>query len=339
MADKFTKTPPAPSPADKADPKTKDKKKDEPRDSMREIWETIVFVVVLVLMLKTFVAEAFVIPTGSMAETLYGYQRMVVCDQCDYKFPVNCSREVDPQRGNARQEITGCFCPNCQNPIRWEPATAPSWSSGDRVLVAKFLYDRELLWSPKRHQIIVFKFPKEPQQGTTAMNYIKRCEAEPGETIVIFDGDLYVSKSVDYSLRKASEDPLDRWKPENMFVSDEKAVTHFVDSMQYRAEGRATESHFQIVRKSPEIMLAMRRIVFDNDHQPKELTNVGIRRWQFGSRWAGNDPKAPKVFTHTPKGPDEKPEWLAYGHILGMKEHKDRLDNLLKLERAQIENK
>src|SRR5207244_109013 len=136
----------------------------ENKDSLREVVETVVFVVVLVLMLKTFVAEAFVIPTGSMAETLYGYQRMVVCDQCDYKFPVNCSSEVDPQRGNARQEVTGCFCPNCQNPIRWDPASAPAWSSGDRVLVAKFLYDRDLLWSPKRHQILVFKYPSEPQQ-------------------------------------------------------------------------------------------------------------------------------------------------------------------------------
>src|SRR5215210_4006245 len=44
----------------------------EIKDSFREVIETIVFVVVLVLMLKTFLAEAFVIPTGSMATTLLG---------------------------------------------------------------------------------------------------------------------------------------------------------------------------------------------------------------------------------------------------------------------------
>src|SRR5262245_50653190 len=249
MADKSPKLPTVP--VDKSDPKGKDKKKDEPRDSMREIWETIVFVVVLVLMLKTFVAEAFVIPTGSMAETLYGYQRMVVCDQCNYKFPVNCSSEVDPQRGNARQEITGCFCPNCQNPIRWEPGNAPAWSSGDRVLVAKFLYDGDRLWSPKRHQIIVFKYRREPQQGTTAMNYVKRCEARSDERIASFDGDLYVSEFVKYEHRKPSEDPLDRWKPENMYVSDDDAVNAFVASMNNRATGRASENDFQMVRKPP----------------------------------------------------------------------------------------
>src|SRR5213595_3659467 len=71
----------------------------EVKDSFREVVETIVFVVVLVLLLKSFVAEAFVIPTGSMAETLYGYQKIVECPKCQYYFPVNCSVEVDPQQG------------------------------------------------------------------------------------------------------------------------------------------------------------------------------------------------------------------------------------------------
>ena len=65
-------------------------------DGVREIVETVVFVVVLVLMLKSFAAEAFVIPTGSMAETLLGYQKMTVCPKCGYVFPVNCSQEADP---------------------------------------------------------------------------------------------------------------------------------------------------------------------------------------------------------------------------------------------------
>src|SRR4051812_43802642 len=63
----------------------------EIKDNFREIVETIVFVVVLVLLLKSFVAEAFVIPTGSMAETLWGYQKLIKCPKCTYSFPVNCS--------------------------------------------------------------------------------------------------------------------------------------------------------------------------------------------------------------------------------------------------------
>src|SRR5262245_1164141 len=76
-------------------------------DAFREVVETIVFVVVLVLLLKSFAAEAFVIPTGSMAETLWGYQKVVTCPSCRYQFPVNCSNEVDPQSG-PRELITGC---------------------------------------------------------------------------------------------------------------------------------------------------------------------------------------------------------------------------------------
>src|SRR4051794_7520638 len=60
---------------------------EEPKDSVREVIETVVFVVVLVLLLKTFLAEAFVIPTGSMATTLLGYHRNVTCEQCGYRFP------------------------------------------------------------------------------------------------------------------------------------------------------------------------------------------------------------------------------------------------------------
>src|SRR3989442_14924752 len=58
----------------------------EVKDTWREVIETIVFVVVLVLLLKSFTAEAFVIPTGSMAETLWGYQKLVTCPQCTYEF-------------------------------------------------------------------------------------------------------------------------------------------------------------------------------------------------------------------------------------------------------------
>src|SRR5437016_1219408 len=83
----------------------------EHKDNLREVIETVVFVVVLVLLLKAFVAEAFVIPTGSMAETLYGYQKLVVCPKCEEEFPVNCSQEVDPQSGPAIP-VVACTCPN-----------------------------------------------------------------------------------------------------------------------------------------------------------------------------------------------------------------------------------
>jgi hypothetical protein len=81
-------------------------------DSFREFIETIVFVVVLVLILKTFLAEAFVIPTGSMATTLLGYHKDITCQQCGHRFLVNASKEADPAE-HERREVTACTCPNC----------------------------------------------------------------------------------------------------------------------------------------------------------------------------------------------------------------------------------
>jgi signal peptidase I len=97
------------SPAPGAD---KDKKPPEQKDAFREIVETVVFVVVLVLLLKAFMAEAFVIPTGSMATTLLGYHQDISCPQCGFRFPLNMSKWLDAQE-TERERINGCTCPNC----------------------------------------------------------------------------------------------------------------------------------------------------------------------------------------------------------------------------------
>ena len=127
MADERIKIQGIPAPASAATTPSREAKavaRDEkapkpagPKDTFREIIETIVFVIVLVLLLKTFVAEAFVIPTGSMATTLYGYHRNVTCPQCGHQFPINMSEQLDPDRRSEPRLITGCTCPNCFHPF------------------------------------------------------------------------------------------------------------------------------------------------------------------------------------------------------------------------------
>src|SRR5262245_53334857 len=93
----------------------KPRKPHHPRDPAREVVETIVFVVVLVLLLKLFVTEAFVIPTGSMAETLYGYQKLITCPKCGHEFPVNSHDEVEGRQNDGRKlPLFGYCCPNCR---------------------------------------------------------------------------------------------------------------------------------------------------------------------------------------------------------------------------------
>src|SRR6476619_7755843 len=121
--------------ADEArDGKAAEKKK-PPRDPAREVVETVVFVVVLVLLLKLFVTEAFVIPTGSMAETLYGYQKIVTCPECGHEFPVNSHDEVEPnQQTGKKMPVYGFCCPNCRYLGHVDEVnTEPENRSGDRV--------------------------------------------------------------------------------------------------------------------------------------------------------------------------------------------------------------
>jgi len=103
--------PPAPKPAP-APSATATKKDEADKDTFRELIETVVFVVVLVLMLKTFLAEAFVIPTGSMANTLLGYHYKEICEDCRYPNLINASAEAEPQNNRAVR-ITGYKCTNC----------------------------------------------------------------------------------------------------------------------------------------------------------------------------------------------------------------------------------
>ena len=66
-----------------------EKKPKHPRDPFREAVETVVFVVVLVLLLKLFVTEAFVIPTGSMATTLPRHSRSRCSSRCSRSRPTS----------------------------------------------------------------------------------------------------------------------------------------------------------------------------------------------------------------------------------------------------------
>jgi len=293
------------------------------KDVFREIVETVVFVIVLVFLLKIFIAEAFVIPTGSMAETLLGYQRWVECPQCHIEFPVNCSQEVDPQ-DRPRLEVDACTCPNCRFKEVWRESMGmqkrlikepPSWGSGDRVLVSKFPYDKhhlDRLGRPDRFNVVVFKYPKEPQKGYVPMNYIKRLIGLPGETIAIYNGDLYVfdeekfpgELKYDPANHARPERPEDFWQIDYTYSNDAAAVSAF------------NNGKFKILRKPPEIMLAMRRLVYDNDHQPADLIGKAPPRWQIDakSHWSSDDEQAPKVFHTDAAGGDI--EWLRYQHLI-----------------------
>jgi signal peptidase I len=157
-----------------------------PREGHRDTVEAIVVAFILALVVRGFEAQAFVIPTGSMAPTLMGRHKEIACRQCGFVYAVNASEEVEP-RVYPRAVSSG-ICVNC----RYQDQSleeAPSFK-GDRILVMMFPYDLpELPGSgpPERWDVVVFRYPEEPE-----VSYIKRLVGLPGETIRIAHGDIYV---------------------------------------------------------------------------------------------------------------------------------------------------
>jgi signal peptidase I len=220
----------APTDRKKTQTATAEPQYEEVRDSWRETLETISFVVFLVLMLKAFIAEAYVIPTGSMAITLLGDHIQIECPRCHEKYTVNASnnardiRQEQKENGQRAFQLTVC-CPNCH--YEQNELVDQSVETGDKVLVMKAIYD---LFKPNRHDTVVFKFPGNgqrqdgPQKELGANNYIKRLWGLPGEKLAIWGGDVYLVKK----------------------------------------NGNGEEK-LEIIRKAPDKILRMRRLVNDND--------------------------------------------------------------------------
>lgn len=152
---------------------------------------------IYLLILKSFFLPLFVIPTGSMAETLYGAHGMHTCPNCGFEYPVGLPLTVPVIQ-----------CPNC----RWREYAGPAafagrvqamggafdgvlqhslhQRGGDRIIVHGWPYEFGGRFSPQRWDVVVFKVPTDGQT-----NYIKRLVGRPGETIEIIDGDVFITDS------------------------------------------------------------------------------------------------------------------------------------------------
>jgi signal peptidase I len=197
-------------------------KSDIVRDSRapgRETVESIVVAFTLALLFRAFEAEAFVIPTGSMAPTLMGRHKDLVCESCGLDYRVGSSAEEDEESQRLRSELVRLSndprnrgeiarlrsqlakklvpegrCPNCglvmplttgaNAGVAYDPRY-PSFN-GDRILVDKCAYDFS---EPARWDVVVFKYPEDAKT-----NYIKRLVGLPGETLFISRGDIWTSR-------------------------------------------------------------------------------------------------------------------------------------------------
>jgi len=186
-------------------------KRRNPKDGgMRETVEGVAIAFALAFLFKTFQAEAYVIPTGSMAPTLHGRHKEVTCPSCRLAFQVGASTELDDDSGYiiSEQRIEGTLCPNCRRPINAEDAPA---FNGDRIIVNKEVAEY------KRFDVVVFKNPEEGH-----VNYIKRLVGLPGEIIRIRQGNLWMRMSDEDRWQMLRKDDPQTQKDIQLLVYDDR---------------------------------------------------------------------------------------------------------------------
>ena len=157
-----------------------------PFRSTREFLETLAIALFLAATFKFFEAEAYVIPTGSMATTLMGRHKDVRCQGCGYPFQISASEERDRQNHATSSRVLAGTCPQCRLTQRFDSADVSF--SGDRVLVNKFIGDFRPI---RRWEVTVFRSPPDPKT-----NYIKRFVGLPNEDVRIQYGNLYARERV-----------------------------------------------------------------------------------------------------------------------------------------------
>ncbi|MCA9178891.1 MAG: hypothetical protein KDB14_30720 [Planctomycetales bacterium] len=300
----------------------------------RETVESIVVAVILAFLFRSFVAEAFIIPTGSMAPTLQGRHTDVACDGCGFRYRCGASRS-DPS------EVA---CPNCG--LQKEPAGGRFSNerpfSGDRILVSKFAYD---LKRPQRWDVIVFKFP-----GNAKQNYIKRLVGLPNELLKIWHGNAYATPmlfsipadsraaleegQIDEVLRAGFEDvdeslsaaatvepvPVTELEPYELRPATRSAWMRLIrdgDREFWVAEHEDRlhifRAEFEILRKPPSKLLAMLQCVHDTKYVNKQLDEAGWpHRWS-GDGWKSEIGKGRRFSREQPTAAGEV-AWLNYRH-------------------------
>lgn len=147
------------------------------KGKLRENLESILIAVAVAFCIRYFVVEAFKIPTGSMASTLLGAHKDVVCPNCNWPFKVdhhssnslchNCLYAIDVSRycKECNRELHFMWpewlwkkgtCPTCQAKLDNKSSNNRIHHGGNRIAVNKFIYKFS---EPKRWDVIVFVYP------------------------------------------------------------------------------------------------------------------------------------------------------------------------------------
>ena len=254
---------------------------------------------VLAFLFRTFEAEAFVIPTGSMATTLMGRHKDVYCPKCGHRFRVSASEEEGDDLEMLRGEIVAR-----QQEIARQNASGMADSSDPSHAIRKSTSSRQSM--PGADVIggvcpvCRYTMPMRPDipgglpEGVAPGSVVD----EPS-----YNGDRILVNKYIYTV----SDPQ-RWDvvvfkfPGNAQMNYIKRLVGkpgehlriFQGDLFVGSDGREAEGDYKIARKPPEKILAMRQLVHDTNYDPSELYNAGWPlRWQPAKRPAMHPPGKP----------------------------------------------
>ena len=230
---------------------------------------------ILAFVFRAFVIEAFIIPTGSMAATLYGKHGTVVCEDCEWEFSYGLSDVSRNQTGPSQAN-----CPNCNHANRQLTITNDrrNAEAGDRILVLKWPLDLGLdFLRPQRWDVTVFK---NPLNGTE--NYIKRLVGLPDEVLEIIDGDVYTAPTDDLPpeiLEWLHTRIQAKWLRRSGINSGELRDLEKTLKQAHPVMMESLSRYLRIARKAPDAQQSLWSVVYHHDYPPRTLS-ANQPRWQ-----------------------------------------------------------
>lgn len=282
-------------------------------EGFKDTIESLVIAFILAFVFRGFLVEAFVIPTGSMAPTLYGMHGSQVCPDCGWEYAYgmhmdrerrsikcpNCGRESASHEElpyhlpTASDRHEGWFDPDLK---RRDPQLAERLAhlefqprSGDRILVFKWPFDLggEVL-GPKPWDVVVFKNPSNGED-----NYIKRLVGTPRQVLEIIDGDVYTCSidALDVNTVSMLEEIVDIKYRQSLAGDDHalwESLARRMNELQRKTVPVITP-HLRILRKPAAAQDALWQVVFHQDYlPPQEVRRNALTHWA-----ATGEPGAP----------------------------------------------
>lgn len=234
-----------------------------PRDGIKDTIDSVVVAFVLAFVFRAFLVEAFIIPTGSMAPTLYGAHATIVCEDCGTEFAYGLKDSSQSTGSGDVKPTHKAICPNCNHPNTQLETNdrKRNHENGDRILVFKWPFSfGSSRPDANRWDVVVFKNPANGSQ-----NYIKRLVGMPGEVLMIVDGDVYTVSADQLSPKML--DKLDQYRHEKY------ALRNGLGGRKMQPLPKPIHDELiekmTIVRKTPLAQEALWFNVYDNDSPPK----------------------------------------------------------------------